>query len=63
MQLHRASPSAVATNLSHDVTERFHGERWFEARVVILDADGEENSVAILDTDTLVFWLSGVRSP
>jgi len=40
-------------HLHHDVTERFHGAQWFESRVVILDADGEANSFAILDTWTL----------
>lgn len=40
-------------HLHHDVTERFHGAQWFESRVVILAADGEANSIAILDTETL----------
>ena len=40
-------------HLFHDVTERFPGRPEFEARVVVLDADGEANSVAILDTSTL----------
>lgn len=40
-------------HLFQDVTERFDGEQDFESRVVILDADGEANSVAILDTGTL----------
>ncbi|MFM9921316.1 metallophosphoesterase [Lacisediminihabitans sp. H27-G8] len=40
-------------HLFHDVTERFHGQESFEARVVVLDADGEANSVAILNTTTL----------
>ena len=37
----------------HDMTDWFHGKESFEARVVILAADGEANSVAILDTSTL----------
>ena len=37
----------------HDKTDWFHGKESFEARVVILAADGEANSVAILDTSTL----------
>ncbi|MBC7760526.1 MAG: hypothetical protein H7201_01740 [Candidatus Saccharibacteria bacterium] len=40
-------------HLFHDVTERFSGKQSFESRVVVLNADGEANSVAILDTSTL----------
>lgn len=40
-------------HLHHDVTERFHGAQWFESRVVILAVEGEANSIAILDTETL----------
>ncbi|QNE46227.1 hypothetical protein F1C58_04415 [Glaciihabitans sp. INWT7] len=40
-------------HLFHDVTGRFPGKQEFEARVVVLDADGKANSLAILDTSSL----------
>ena len=49
-------------HMSHDVTERFHGERWFEARVVILDADAKR-TLSRSSTLTRSRWSSWTHVP